>query len=336
MSVQSQAQLLLTLSHPDWNATSWVSSLPARRLKEVLPSLWKLSCALQKENLVNRLSSEQKKQLKRHLSFFKPQGASKRNHPLKTEALFLVETASLTTSEALGKRIPWTTKKKWLLEWLQKASFQKLTESVLFSDECIDRLLGLLERKVQHKVNNASLPKNYQEEALYLDLSPEDLFTPYRVICRWGNRLKLKPGMQIVDLGSGIGRLPLTLGLLYPQVFFTGIEIMKERHEMAEHARKNLKLKNVQLLCANAAKQGLPKADYYYFFNPFVGHTLRQVFRHLKKQAAFGKFRIAVAQIELPWNYIRRLPWLKCVSEFKADRGWDGIGISVFETISVE
>lgn len=249
---------------------------------------------------------------------------------MKLEVLFLLQTASLQVAEEMGKRGSWKEKKYWVVQWFKSPSFFKLTESALFSDECLDRILGLHERRVQHRLKNVELPKSYQEEALYLDLDPEDLYTPYRVICRWGKSLKLKPGTRVVDLGSGVGRIPLTLGLLFPKVTFVGIEIMKERHEMAEKARRGLGLSNVQFLCTNAAKRGLPAADYYYFFNPFVGDTLRQVFRQLQNQSAHRAFRIAVAQIELPWNYIRKLKWLRPIQTFKADRAWEGIGITTF------
>lgn len=305
MSLPSPHSVFLAVSSPSWNAQRWIKSIPRKDWGKVLPVFWKLSKKMEKKRF-----------------------ASKK---LKIQTLFQVEMGSLQVAEALGQLASWKEKRAWCASWFKSASFLKEMENALFSDECIDRVLGLFERKVQHRLKNMELPKIYQEEALYLDLSPEDLYTPYRVICRWGKSLKLKPGTRVVDMGSGVGRIPLTLGVLYPKVDFTGIEIMKERHEMAELARGGLKLRNVTFLCKNAARAGLPQADYYYFFNPFVGDTLRQVFRQLHRLSQHGSFRVAVAQIELPWRYVQRLPWLKLLNNFRGDKHWEGIGIGLFE-----
>ena len=332
MSAKSFNQLLLTVCSPSWEVEPWLAKIPRKKWPDILPLFWKLAQKVEKGALLKQLSGPQKTQLQKQLASQTPQKRRKRTDSTKLETLFLIETASLRIAEQLGKKSSWLEKRKWCLRWFNSPAFLKLTEGVLFSDECIDRVLGLFERKVQHRLKDVALPQTYQEEALYLDLDPEDLYTPYRVICRWGKSLKLKPGTQVVDLGSGVGRIPLTLGLLYPKVKFTGIEIMRERHEMAEKARHGLKLRNVTLLCRNAAKRGLPPADYYYFFNPFVGDTLRQVFRQLKNFSSHRSFKVAVAQIELPWKFIQRLNWLKPVLEFSADKAWEGIGITVFST----
>jgi SAM-dependent methyltransferase len=332
MSANSFNQLLLTLCSPSWDAGPWLAKIPRKKWPDTLPLLWKLAQKVEKGALLKSLTSSQKDQLLQQLRSLTPRKKGKRSDSIKLETLFLIETASLRIAEQLGKKSSWIEKRKWCLRWFNSPAFLKLTEGVLFSDECIDRVLGLFERKVQHRLKNSTLPQTYQEEALYLDLDPEDLYTPYRVICRWGKSLKLKPGTKVVDLGSGVGRIPLTLGLLYPKVQFTGIEIMRERHEMAEKTRCGLKLRNVSFVCRNAAKRGLPIADYYYFFNPFVGDTLRQVFRQLKQFSSHRSFKVAVAQIELPWKFIQRLDWLKPVQEFSADKAWEGIGITVFST----
>jgi len=305
MSLPSPQSVFSAVSSPSWNAKLWLQSVPRRDWGKVLPLFWKLSKKMEKKRFSDK--------------------------KLKIQTLFQVEMGSLQVAEALGQLATWREKRAWCETWFKSASFLKQMENALFSDECIDRVLGLFERKIQHRLKDMALPKTYQEEALYLDLSPEDLYTPYRVICRWGKSLRLSAGTQVVDMGSGVGRIPLTLGLLNPKVHFTGIEIMKERHEMAEEARRGLQLKNVSFVCKNAARSGLPQADYYYFFNPFVGDTLRQVFRQLHSFSKHRYFRVAVAQIELPWPYVQRLPWLKLIKKFKGDKHWEGIGIGLFE-----
>lgn len=332
MAVKQLLRLLLLISSPSWTPETWLSTLNRKEWPNRLVLLWRLSYSLEKENLLKLLTSAQKHELRNNLNCLNPKKVKTISSVKKEEVLFCVESASLRFADAIGKKASWNEKRKWLLSWFKSPSTLKLTETALYSDECIDRILKLYERKVQLHFRKKEIPKKYEEEAIYLDLSPEDLYTPYRVICQWGKSLKLKAGTRVVDLGSGVGRVPLTLGLLHPKVFFLGIELMQERHEMAESARKGLRISNVSFVCANAAKRGLPIADYYYFFNPFVGSTLRQVFRQLKNYIPHRKFRVAVAQIEAPWKHIKTLDWLKPVQHFKADKAWEGIGITVFES----
>jgi|LakMenEpi03Aug12_release.lakeMendotaPanAssembly.Ray.scaffolds.fasta_scaffold217040_2 SAM-dependent methyltransferase len=333
MSKSNFSKLLLTVTSPLWRAEDWLSKIPKSEWPSALTDLWSLSRRVDKQNFLGSLQERQKEILNEHLSAFRPPAAGKPSSAKqKLEALFLLESASLRAADYLGENATWKQKRSWFSIWFNQPAFLNLTESILFSDECLDRILGLHERRIQKHFGTKTLPSTYEEESIYLDLDPSDLYTPYRVLCRWGKQLRLKPGTRIVDLGSGVGRIPLTLGLLYPKVQFTGIELMKERHEMAEAARKGLGLKNVHFLCGNAAKKGLPQADYYYLFNPFIGDTLRQVFRQLKNKRSHGAFRVAVAQIELPWKYIQKQDWLRPIKKFKADKAWEGIGISIFET----
>lgn len=51
--------------------------------------------------------------------------------------------------------------------------------------------------------------------------------------------VKLKPGENIIDLGTGSGVIPLMLAELYPAVTVTGVEIQPA---MVERARRNVKL----------------------------------------------------------------------------------------------
>lgn len=333
MSQFNFSQLLLTVTSPSWRAEAWLSQMPQNHWPSCLTALWTLSRKVNKQKLLSSLTDNKKKILLENLAAFRPASAGNPSaSQQKLETLFLLESASLRVADHIGEMATWKQKRQWFSAWFKSSVFLNLTESILFSDECLDRILGLHERRIQKKLGTKTLPTPYEEESIYLDLDPSDLYTPYRVLCRWGKKLKLKPGTRVVDLGSGLGRIPLTLGLLYPKVQFIGIELMRERHEVAEAARKGLGLNNVQLICANAAKKGLPAADYYYLFNPFIGDTLRQVFRQLKNKRNHGPFRVAVAQIELPWKYIKKQDWLKPIHRFNADKAWEGIGISIFET----
>jgi len=306
MSTHQSIRLLLAVTSPFWRAEEWLSQTSRKDWPQSLLALWSLHRAIDRNGFLKVLSPPQRKQLNLNLASFRPKHSGSLSlSKTKTETLFMLESASLRIADFLADSASWNEKRSWLQRWFNSTSFLTLTESILFSDECIDRILGLQERSIQKKLSTKQLPKTYLEESIYLDLDPVDLYTPYRVLCRWSKTLKLQPGTRVLDLGSGVGRIPITLGLLFPKVEFIGIELMRERHAMAEKARKGLGLRNVRLICGNAAKQGLPPAHYYYLFNPFIGDTLRQVFRQLKNRTRHGKLRVAVAQIELPWSYIK-------------------------------
>ena len=63
----------------------------------------------------------------------------------------------------------------------------------------------------------------------WVGLHPETIQTPYAELLRLCEKLNLKNGESIVDLGAGYGRLGVIIHDLYPGVKFSGIEIVPER-----------------------------------------------------------------------------------------------------------
>lgn len=105
----------------------------------------------------------------------------------------------------------------------------------------LDKLLGfrvyeiekdLLERARlkdpagNHHTWGASLHEGNQT---WVGLHPETIQTPYAELVRVCEKLELKKGERVVDLGAGYGRLGIVLRELYPGVEFLGIEYVPER-----------------------------------------------------------------------------------------------------------
>ncbi|NBX68771.1 MAG: hypothetical protein EBR01_07410 [Proteobacteria bacterium] len=261
--------------------------------------------------------------------------------PLKrtSDKMFQVEIAHLAKLKAfqistiMAKKGSPKQKKNWVLKTIQSNFFLHISKKTFLGDECLDRILGLNERKVKTELFGQNVRALYRNEDIYLDLDPEDLFTPYRVLVQISEKLKFKTNETLVDLGSGLGRVGIVLGLLNPKLNFLGLELMKERHSQAEKSSRNLGMsKRIKFQCSDLSKISIPRAETYYLFNPFSYLTLRRVFLGLKENAQFQKLRIVMAQVGRPPRMVRNHDWLKQMYLSPVDRNWRAHGFSIYET----
>lgn len=253
------------------------------------------------------------------------------NKHFQLEIAHLARLKAFQISKIMAKKGSAKDKKQWILDALQSEFFLKLSKKTFLGDECLDRILGLNERKVKTELFGQNIRAIYRNEDVYLELDPEDLFTPYRVLAQISKQLKFKSADTLVDLGSGLGRVGIVMGLLNPKLKFIGIELMKERHLQAQKAAKNLGLsKKVVFECGDLSKIKIPQAKTYYLFNPFSFLTLRKVFLGLKINAQNQKFSIVMAQVGRPPRMVRKQPWLKQVYLSPLDRNWRAHGFSIY------
>jgi Histone methylation protein DOT1 len=261
--------------------------------------------------------------------------------PLKkpTQLMFQVEIAHLAKlkafqlSQKMAKSGSPREKKNWVLRSLSSGFFLNLSKKTFLGDECLDRILGLNERKVKTELFGKNIQELYRNEDIYLDLDPEDLFTPYRVLVEISKQLALHPGDRLVDLGSGLGRVGIVLGLLNPKIKFIGLELMKERHLQAEQASKNLGLnQRIKFECCDLSKIKIPQAESYYLFNPFSYLTLQRVFRSLYENSKSKQFKVLMAQVGRPPRMVKRQPWLQQTYLSPLDRNWRAHGFSMYQS----
>lgn len=108
------------------------------------------------------------------------------------------------------------------------------------------------------------------------------------------NQMNPLPGELVVDIGSGVGRLGLMLGLLRPEVEFVGMELVEARVDAAHEAAVESGFKNVEFEQANLAdpKVDLPVADYFYMFNPFTPKTADIVTDKLLALSHYQNFQV--------------------------------------------
>ncbi|MEO5890253.1 MAG: methyltransferase domain-containing protein [Ferruginibacter sp.] len=125
-------------------------------------------------------------------------------------------------------------------------------------------------------------------------------WTPLDVARRAAWFLAAEQNVQILDIGSGIGKFCLSAAYFMPKAFYTGIEQRKKLVDHAENAKNNLGLQNIEFIHGNFTKLDFANYDHFYFYNSFyenfsftdkiddsVGHS-KELYhyyaRHLLKQ----------------------------------------------------
>lgn len=90
-------------------------------------------------------------------------------------------------------------------------------------------------------------------------------------------KLNLRSGDHFLDAGAGFGRLIIALGLLRPEVRFTGVEIVEERATFAKAAIARYALANTEMIhgsiLGEAARTPIAHATVLFLFNPFSSET---------------------------------------------------------------
>jgi len=107
--------------------------------------------------------------------------------------------------------------------------------------EEIDRLLGFRVHEIERDLHERALANDphgnhhtwgsslHSGNQTWVGLHPETIQTPYDELIRVCEKLNLKSGDKVMDLGAGYGRLGVVLANLYPGVLFEGIEFVPER-----------------------------------------------------------------------------------------------------------
>lgn len=161
-------------------------------------------------------------------------------------------------------------------------------------DQFIDEVLGIKADQVTERIkiqSQDSIRKQYGDELVWSEFGNRYLLTPYFEFQHVVDKLNPKPGQLFVDLGSGLGRQGIYLGVTRPEVNFHGYEIVGERVSESERAAKNLELPNVKFFKQDLSdtKFRPEAADYYFAFNPVSGATFLKILNDLREQSVKTK-----------------------------------------------
>jgi len=108
--------------------------------------------------------------------------------------------------------------------------------------------------------------------------------TPVRHVLHLLKTVTLSADDLFVDLGSGMGHVPLMMSML-AGVRSLGIEIEPAYVANAERCARTLQLGNASFVAADARDADFSKGTIFYLYSPFTGSILDQVLGHLRKQS---------------------------------------------------
>ncbi len=109
--------------------------------------------------------------------------------------------------------------------------------------------------------------------------------TSYSSILLALDRASITQGARVLDLGSGYGRVGFVLGLLRPDIDFTGYEYVDHRVRDSISVAERTGLTKTAYVTQDLSTCDLPKADVYYMYDPFSRETYAHVLNQL---IAFG------------------------------------------------
>ena len=117
---------------------------------------------------------------------------------------------------------------------------------------------------------------------------PEMVFyqpTPVRHILRMIQISGLSESDTLIDLGSGLGHVPILAAIL-TGARSIGIEVDSAYVASAGDCARNLGLDRVTFIPQNAGDADLSTGTIFYLYTPFTGETLRTALRKLQRESA--------------------------------------------------
>ncbi len=157
-------------------------------------------------------------------------------------------------------------------------------------------------------------------------LSPEMVFyqpTPARHILRAIAWIKLTAADVLVDLGSGLGHVPLLVGMC-TGARSVGIELEAGYVACARQCARRLHLQRVSFFQQDARTADLSTGTVFYLHTPFTGTIMRSVLDRLKGEAEARPIRIC--SYGPCTAVLAQEPWLQAVRTVEADQ------VAVFES----
>jgi hypothetical protein len=170
-----------------------------------------------------------------------------------------------------------------LLQWLQNLASQNESQIPLpgLGFDCRDELLsGVLQLREPGEPN--------------LQLSPEIVFyqpTPVRHILHLIAATALTEDDVFVDLGSGLGHVPLLVSMV-TGARSLGIEVQEAYVASARECAQSLHLSHVRFIPQDAREADLSSGTVFYLYSPFNGSILTDVLNALRMESTRRSIKI--------------------------------------------
>ncbi|MGA2097391.1 MAG: class I SAM-dependent methyltransferase [Candidatus Acidiferrum sp.] len=141
--------------------------------------------------------------------------------------------------------------------------------------------------------------------------------TPARHIFELIVRTALTEQDVLIDLGSGLGHVPLLVSIC-TAARAIGVELQPTHVNCARQSARSLNLNNVTFLQQDARETDLSAATVFYLYTPFIGKILEAMLASLKQEASRRKIRIYTFGPCTP--IVAQEPWLKSTAAPKVDQ----------------
>jgi hypothetical protein len=193
-------------------------------------------------------------------------------------------------------------------------------QEMLAHSAAADAWLGLQIEKIESElsVNGCRMSANLasgEKQQLWIGLAPTSLQTPYPEIRDLIERLDLKSGSVIADLGAAYGRMGFVIGKCYPELSFIGYEYVGERVQEFKRCASKFKFPNVKLIHVDLSSPNFQPqaADVYFIYDYGSPKAIRKTLYDLQRIAkqrpitVIGRGRASRDAIE------QEHPWLSQV-----------------------
>jgi hypothetical protein len=141
--------------------------------------------------------------------------------------------------------------------------------------------------------------------------------TPARHILDLIRRTALAERDVFIDLGSGLGKVPLLVSIC-TGARSIGIELDGAYVECARQCAEGLNLKNAIFLHQDARTAVLSRGTVFYLYTPFTGSILRTVLDRLQQEACNRSIRVCAYGPCV--STIAEEPWLLTLDHLRPDR----------------
>jgi len=159
-----------------------------------------------------------------------------------------------------------------------------------------------------------------EPDAEVAELAAEMVFyqpTPARHILDLLGRLALTERDVLVDIGSGLGHVPLLASIRWG-ARSVGIELLAAYVDCARRSARALNLTNVTFVQQDARSADYSSGTVFYLYTPFIGTILRAVLDSLRREASGREIRVCT--YGPCTSTVAEEPWLEVVGTVETDR----------------
>jgi Histone methylation protein DOT1 len=191
-----------------------------------------------------------------------------------------LESANETIYQSIRNQIQQSDPPSELLRWIRICSDQHGTPAPGLGYDHLDELInGVLQLREPDNVHQ---------------LEPEMVFyqpTPARHILRLIQLSGLSESDMLIDLGSGLGHVPILASIL-TGARSLGVEAEHAYVASARDCARDLHLSSVGFIQQNAIDSDLSAGTVFHLYTPFTGNTLSSVLKKLQKESAHRSITI--------------------------------------------